>query len=72
MSVRISIAALSLLFMTACLSSGREARSPLQVVPAVDLRRYVGEWYEIARFPHRFQEGCVGSRATYTLRTMER
>jgi len=68
MPVRISLIALSLLFMAACLSSGREARSPLQVVPAVDLRRYVGEWYEIARFPHRFQEGCVGSRATYSLR----
>ena len=66
--MRISVTTLSLFFMAACLSSGREAQSPLQVVPAVDLRRYAGEWYEIARFPHRFQEGCVGSRATYTLR----
>lgn len=23
---------------------------------------YVGEWYEIARFDHPFQEGTVGSR----------
>ena len=68
MPVRISLIALSFLFITGCLSSGRETRSPLQVVPTVDLRRYVGEWYEIARFPHRFQEGCVGSSATYTLR----
>ena len=66
--MRISVTTLSLLFMSACLSSCREARSPLQVVPAVDLRRYVGEWYEIARFPNRFQEDCVGSRAAYTLR----
>ena len=41
--------------------------SPLQVVSHVDLNRYLGTWYEIARFPHRFQEGCFGSRATYTL-----
>lgn len=68
MPVRTSITALSLLFMTACLSPGREAHSPLEVVPAVNLGRYAGEWYEIARFPHRFQEGCVGSRATYSLR----
>ena len=68
LSVRIYVTALSLLFMTGCLSSGREAQSPLEVVPAVDLTRYAGQWYEIARFPHRFQEGCVGSRATYTLR----
>jgi len=40
----------------------------LQVVPYVDLNRYTGTWYEIARYPHKFQEGCFGSRATYTLR----
>jgi len=68
MSVRMSVTALSLLFVAACLSSGREAHSPLQALPSVDLGRYVGEWYEIARFPHWFQEGCVGSRAVYSLR----
>ena len=41
---------------------------PLQVVPYVDLKRYIGTWYEIARYPHKFQTGCVGSRATYALR----
>jgi len=41
---------------------------PLQTVDFVDLNRYVGQWYEIARYQHRFQEGCVGSKATYTLR----
>ncbi len=40
----------------------------LPVVPRVDLHRYAGVWYEIARYPHRFQEGCYGSKATYTLR----
>jgi len=34
----------------------------------VDLKRYIGTWYEIARFPNSFQEGCVGTSATYTLR----
>jgi apolipoprotein D and lipocalin family protein len=42
--------------------------TPLRVVPYVDLKRYTGTWYEIARYPHRFQEGCVGSKATYALR----
>jgi apolipoprotein D and lipocalin family protein len=46
----------------------RESLPPLEVVPQVDLGRYMGTWYEIARFPHRFQEGCVATRATYTLR----
>lgn len=40
----------------------------LPVVPRVDLARYTGTWYEIARYPHRFQEGCLASTATYTLR----
>ena len=60
-----------LAIMTACAScvtSGRHASPPLEVVPFVDLSRYTGQWYEISRYPHRFQEGCVGSRATYTLR----
>ena len=41
---------------------------PLQVVPSIDLARYAGTWYEIARFPNRFQQTCVGDvTATYTL-----
>ena len=41
----------------------------LQVVPAVDLPRYQGKWYEIARLPNRFQQQCVGNvAASYTLR----
>lgn len=41
---------------------------PLRTVDYVDLERYLGTWYEIARFPVSFQEGCVGVTATYTLR----
>jgi apolipoprotein D and lipocalin family protein len=41
---------------------------PLEVVPSVDLNRYVGRWYEIASFPTWFQKGCVGSTAEYSLR----
>lgn len=31
-----------------------------EVQPKVDLQRYTGRWYEIARLPNRFQEDCVG------------
>lgn len=45
-------------------------RTELQVVPRVDLNRYVGRWYEIARLPNRFEKKCADSvTATYTLRT---
>ena len=42
--------------------------SPLETVAGVDLQRYTGNWYEIARFPHRFQKDCYASRAVYSLR----
>ena len=57
---------LSSLGFFAC-ASGMKQQPPLQVVSKVDLNRYLGTWYEIARFPHRFQEGCVQSWAMYTL-----
>ena len=63
----LSIASI-LLNMTGCTNMQRQTAFPLPVVPYVDLNRYAGTWYEIARYPNSFQEGCVGSRATYTLR----
>jgi len=39
----------------------------LQVVPHVQLDNYLGKWYEIARLPAKFQEGCSETTATYTL-----
>lgn len=40
---------------------------PLQTVPRVELERYLGTWYEIATIPQRFQKGCTGVTATYSL-----
>jgi apolipoprotein D and lipocalin family protein len=45
-----------------------DTKSELQTVPKVDLSRYVGRWYEIARYPNRFQRKCAGdTSATYSL-----
>ncbi len=33
---------------------------PLPVVPHVDLQRYLGTWYEIARMPAPFEKDLVG------------
>lgn len=43
-------------------------RQPLQTVSKVDLNRYLGRWYEIARIDHSFQKGCIDSTADYSLR----
>ena len=46
---------------------------PVQTVDKVDLSRYVGEWFEIARFPNRFQRQCLGDvRASYSRRADRR
>ncbi len=34
---------------------------PLETVSQVDLDRYVGTWYEVARLPNWFQDQCVGN-----------
>ena len=38
-----------------------------QTVKTLDLERYMGRWYEIARFDHKFERGKVGVTANYTL-----
>jgi len=43
------------------------APPPLRVVTDVDLARYAGRWFEIARLPNRFQTKCAGDvTAVYT------
>ena len=37
-------------------------------ITSFDLNRYLGKWYEIARYDHSFERGLVGSTAMYTLR----
>jgi apolipoprotein D and lipocalin family protein len=40
----------------------------LETVSYVDLERYQGTWYEIARFDHSFQRGCTQTSAEYKLK----
>jgi len=48
---------------------GTKPLPPMQVAPSVDLNRYAGKWYEIARLPNPFQRHCASdTTATYTLR----
>ena len=59
-----------LILIVVCVSTlNPQPAGPVRTVPAVDLNRYAGEWFEIARVPNRFQRDCVGEvRARYTRR----
>ena len=54
------------LLLSACAATTH--RGTLPTVPSVDLGRYAGTWYEIARLPMWFQRHCVDSKAIYTNR----
>ncbi len=41
---------------------------PLQTVKNVDIQKYQGTWYEIARFEHFFEKGCKNVTATYEIK----
>jgi apolipoprotein D and lipocalin family protein len=44
------------------------AAAPLASLPALDVSRYMGTWYQVALFPNRFQAQCVSdTTATYRL-----
>jgi apolipoprotein D and lipocalin family protein len=49
--------------------AGMESKGDLPTAASVDLSRYAGTWYEIARLPMWFQRHCVDSKAVYTVRS---
>jgi apolipoprotein D and lipocalin family protein len=52
----------------AVLAADRGAAPPLVPIRALDVPRYMGAWYEIAKYPNRFQKNCAGfTTAHYSL-----
>ena len=50
------------------LLTGCAAKDPPETAGSVDVERYMGLWYEIAKFPVFFERGLVGVTAEYSLR----
>jgi apolipoprotein D and lipocalin family protein len=58
-----------LIIISAMTLAQNKSEQNLEVVPSIDLARYTGTWYEIARLPNSFQKKCVSDvSANYTLR----
>jgi len=62
MKTGIMIVALAMA-LAGCVSGPKVDNAP---VAALDLNRYLGEWYEIARFDHSFERGVEQAKANYT------
>lgn len=50
--------------LTSCAGTGSFDSSP---VSSLDISRYLGKWYEIARFDHSFEKGIDNATAEYSL-----
>ena len=55
----------SLALAAGCVSVPKVDNAP---VSTFDLNRYLGEWYEIARFDHSFERGVEQAKAKYSLK----
>ena len=45
-----------------------QSQPPLTTITSLDVQRYMGTWYEIAKYPNWFQKKCVAdTRADYQL-----
>ena len=62
-ALRRGILVSSLALAAGCVSGPKVDNTP---VAALDLNRYLGEWYEIARFDHSFERGVEQAKANYT------
>jgi len=58
----------TLIIFAFMLFSAANSQKVPSVVSSVDLNRYAGTWYEIARLPFYFERDLKNTTATYTLR----
>ena len=58
------------LILFSCSNTSNMEKINTSTVENVDLNKYLGTWYEIARFPHSFEKGLVGVTANYSFRKM--
>jgi apolipoprotein D and lipocalin family protein len=68
MKTPIIIALLFVCICSNCQTQSNKTMIDRTTVSYVNLDRYLGKWYEIARFDHSFERGLVNVAATYSMR----
>jgi apolipoprotein D and lipocalin family protein len=64
------LAAAALMMLCACGPAGPSGNANVPApAKAVDLDRYLGRWYELARYENGFEKGCEGVTAEYFKRS---
>ncbi|MBN2460090.1 MAG: lipocalin family protein [Candidatus Cloacimonetes bacterium] len=58
----------SCLCLTGCSFSAQMSTTAIPVVQNIDIEKYLGTWYEIARLPNSFERNLDQVTATYTWR----
>lgn len=64
---KLLVSIFALFLFTACSSKN----PPLQTVQKVELNKYLGSWYEIARYEHFFEKDCKNVTANYSMMNEE-
>lgn len=68
MNIKLLVAALGLLAVGAVAQTAPVPPQPLATIAALDVPRYLGNWYEIAKYPNSFQKKCVANtQARYSV-----
>jgi len=62
-----AVLAFTATLMLGCVTN-QYAGDPLDTVDSLDLQRYLGQWYEIARYQKGFEKNIYGTTAEYSLR----
>jgi apolipoprotein D and lipocalin family protein len=49
------------LLLISALAVNAGAEEPLASIPSLNLQRYMGTWYEVAKLPNQFQKNCISN-----------
>lgn len=68
MKIKLVAATFCLMGVSAVAQTVPAPHQPLTTIAALDVPRYLGTWYEIAKYPNSFQKKCVANtQARYSL-----